>query len=269
MAMIKLLSDTKAIYRDAGTFALAFPLLFLIPVVVEMAQHVVELQAGMYVDEAGAIVAEADPLRLQFGFVKTLALLLPSYWFARFVVLADRDRASRVEWPAFGLWLVVFGFEAVQMWWGLFGPALTDLAGLEGQAANYANGALMIGSVVLSLYLTAWTIAWALGNRSIGPVRSLAIMHQGIWHAAGLMLSGMLPLMVVHHGLAVLAVLVLPAHLDWAAMMVDSVVVGFLALTIVGASARAAIHATGRAGIGLVPALDGQTAVMPAAVAAQ
>ncbi len=217
-----------------------------------MAQHVVELQAGMFVNEAGAVIAESDPLRLQFGFAKTLALLLPGYWFARFVVLAEQDRAARIEWPAFGLWLGVFAFEAVQMWWGLFGPALTDLAGLEGQAATIANVALNIGSVVLSLYLTAWAVAWAVGNRSIGPLRSLAIMHHGIWHAAGLMLTGMLPLMVVHYGLAVLAVIALPTGLDWAAMMIDSVVVGFLALTIVGASARAAIHASHRAGIDLV-----------------
>jgi hypothetical protein len=265
--MTKLISDTKAIYRDAGAFALALPLLFLIPVLVEMAQHIVELQAGMYVDEAGAIVAEADPLRLQFGFVKTLALFLPGYWFVRFIMLANPDRAARIEWPAFGLWLVVFAFSAAQTWWGLFGPGLAGLANLEGQAATVASVIINVSSVVVSLYLIAWTVAWPLGNRSIGPLRSLAIMHKGFWHAFGLMVTGMLPLMVLHYALAVLAVVALPTGLDWAAMVIDSIVVGFLALTMVGASTRAAIHAAQRAGIDLIPPVAEHGAHIPTVAA--
>lgn len=252
--MKALISDTKAIYRDAGAFAVAFPVLFLIPVLVEMAQHVVELRGGMYVNEAGAMVAESDPLRLQFGFVKTLALHLPGYWFVRYILIGDRARAARIEWPAAGLWLVIFAFAAAQMWWGLFGPSLTDLAGLEGQAATIASVVLTILSMALSLYLIAWMVAWPLGNRSIGPVQSLAIMHREFWHAAGLMLTGMLPLMVVHYGLAIAAVVALPPALDWAAMVADSVVVGYLALTMMGASAYAALHAARRSGAELLPA---------------
>ncbi|KPF63076.1 hypothetical protein [Porphyrobacter sp. AAP60] len=254
--MKALLSDTKAIYRHAAAFAVACPLLFLIPVLVEMAQHIIELRGGMYVDEAGAMAAETDPLRLQFGFVKTLALYLPGYWFVRFVLLRDPSRASRIEWPAFGLWLVVFAFGAIQMWWGLFGPSLTELAGLEGQGATIASFALSIGSMVLALYLAAWSAGWAVGNRAITPLRSFAIMHKGFWHAAGLMVTGMMPLMVLHYALAIAAVVFLPSALDWAAMVLDSIVVGFLALTLTGSSVMAAIHATRRAGVELVPAGD-------------
>ncbi|HEV2596974.1 hypothetical protein [Sphingopyxis sp.] len=70
-------TDIASIYRGAWAFAFACPLLFLIPVLVEFAQHVVEWRAGMYDGIAGAKAAEADPLRLQFGFAKTLAILLP------------------------------------------------------------------------------------------------------------------------------------------------------------------------------------------------
>jgi hypothetical protein len=262
--MKTLLSNTTAIYRHAAAFVVACPLLFLIPVLVEMAQHVVELRGGMYVDEAGAMVAEVDPLRLQFGFVKTLALYLPGYWFARFMLLGDPARAARIEWPALGLWLVVFAFGAVQMWWGLFGPSLTGLAGLEGRAATIASVALRIGSMALGLYLAAWSAGWAVGNRALTPVRSFAIMHKGIWHAAGLMVTGMLPLMVLHYGLAIAAVVVLPSALDWAAMVVDSIVVGFLALTLTGASVQAAMHAARRAGAELVPQDDRSAQLKPA-----
>lgn len=262
--MKTLLSDTTAIYRHAAAFAVACPLLFLIPVLVEMAQHVVELRGGMYVDEAGALAAEVDPLRLQLGFVKTLALYLPGYWFVRFMLLGDPARASRIEWPAFGLWLVVFAFGALQMWWGLFGPSLTELAGLEGQAATIASAMLTIGSVALGLYLAAWSAGWAVGNRALTPLQSAAIMHKGIWHAAGLMLTGMLPLMALHYGLAIAAVVALPPALDWAAMVLDAIVVGFLALTLTGASVQAAIHAARRAGAELVPQKDPSAPLRPA-----
>lgn len=76
-------TDIQAIYRHAWAFARLCPLLFLVPVLAELAQHVVEWQAGMYDGIAGAKAAEADTLRMQFGFAKTLALLLPGYWFMR------------------------------------------------------------------------------------------------------------------------------------------------------------------------------------------
>jgi hypothetical protein len=251
--MKALISDTKAIYRDAGAFAVTFPLLFLIPVGVEMAQHVVELQAGMYVSEAGAKVAEADPLRLQFGFAKTLALLLPGYWFVRFIALGDRARAARIEWPAFGLWLVLFAFSAAQMWWGLFGPDLAELTGMKGQPAQAASIALQVFEFILAIYLTAWVVAWPLGNKQLGPLRSFALMQGSFWHAVGLMVTGMAPLMAVHYGLAIAAVVALPDGLDWLAMVIDSIVVGFLALTLAGSVAYAAIHAARRKGVDLAP----------------
>lgn len=251
--MNALWSDTKAIYRDAGAFAVAFPLLLLIPVAVEMAQHIVELQAGMYVSESGAKIAEADPLRLQFGFAKTLAILLPGYWFVRFIALGDRARAARIEWPAFGLWLVLFAFSAVQMWWGLFGPDLAAMIGLQGQSARYAGIGWEALSFILAIYMTVWMVAWPLGNRSLGPLRSIAMMQGSFWHAVGLMVTGMAPLMLAHYGLAILAVVALPDTLDWAVMVIDAIVVGFLALTLAGSSAYAAIHAARRKGAVLLP----------------
>lgn len=267
--MKALLSDTKAIYRHAATFAVACPLLFLIPVLVEMAQHIIELRAGMYVDEAGAMAAETDPLRLQMGFIKTLALYLPGYWFVRFVMLGDPARAARIEWPAFALWLVVFAISAAQTWWGLFGPDTAELLGLEGQAAIIAAVGVTVLSLAVQIYLTVWTVGWAIGNRAMHPLRSIAIMHSGFWHAAGLMLTGMLPLMVVHYALAIGAVVALPPTLDWVAMAADSIVVGYLALTLTGSSVFGAIHAARRAGVELVPAGDPSTPHCPALAAGQ
>ena len=173
-------SDIATVYRSAWAFALACPLLFLIPVLVELAQHVVEWRAGMYDGIASAKAAEADPLRLQFGFAKTLALLLPGYWFTRYILFGfDARRAARIEWPAIGLWLILFALNGVQQWWTLFGPSLTGLMGLSGTTAQWTGYALVLFSSIAGIYFMAWTVAWALGNAAIGPIRSC-----GSWRAA-------------------------------------------------------------------------------------
>lgn len=247
-----MITDIKTLYRGAWAFALACPLLFLIPVVVEFAQHVVEMQLGMYVDAAGVKQAETDPARLQFGFVKTLALLLPGYWYTRWIMFdGDARRAARLEWPASGLWSVVFVFAASQTWWALFGPSVTGLAGLDGGLGRYAGYALLVAQQLLGFYLAAWAVAWALGNAAIGPLLSARIMHGAILHAFALWIAGMVPLMVLHYALAIVAVLWTPTWLDWALMVLDSLVVGYLALTLTGAGVLAARHASRRRGIDL------------------
>lgn len=247
-------SDIKAIYRTAWAFALVCPLLFLVPVLVEMAQHVVELLAGMYINEAGAKAAEADPLRLQFGLAKTLALLLPGYWFVRYLLLGnDPARARRVEWPAVGLFATIMGFSGGVVALSLFGPSLAETFGLSGSAATAFSAGRAVIWQIMSIYLIAWFVAWPLGNARIGPVRSFAIMHGSFWYAVGLFVAGFLPLMLLHYGLAIAAVLWLPDWLDWVAMVIDAIVVGFLALTMTGANAFAAQRAAARKGIALKP----------------
>lgn len=247
-------NDIKGVYTSAWAFAWACPLLFLVPVLVEFAQHVVEMQAGMYVDEAGAIAAEADPLRLQFGFVKTLALLLPGYWHVRFIMYGhDAARARALEWPAVGLFAVIFALSGVQSWLGLFAPSLGEWLGFAGGAATVFATAQAIVLQVVSIYLFAWFIAWPLGNASFGPVRSFKVMHGSFWYAVGLFIAAFLPLMILHYGLSALAILTGGPALDWAVLALDAVVVGFLALNLAGATAYAARHAANRKNVALLP----------------
>ena len=248
------LNDAKAIYSSAWRFAIACPILFAIPVLVELAQHVIEMRAGMYTGEEGAIAAEGDPLRMQYGFLKVLAIQLPGYWFVRHIVLGhDAKRAGRLEMPAIALWLVIFAILAITGWLGLFGPSLAGLLGISAAATPWFDGGMFVLETGLTIYLIGWAVAWAVGNAAIGPVRSFAIMHGSFWYALGLFVVGFLPLMIPHYGLAILAVLVLPTSLDWVAMAIDSLLVGYLALTMAGATAYAAIHAAERRGVDLLP----------------
>ena len=246
-------SDIATVYRSAWAFAFACPLLFLVPVLVELAQHIVEWQAGMYDGIAGAKAAEADPLRLQFGFAKTLALLLPGYWFTRYILFGfDARRAARIEWPAIGLWLILFALNGVQQGWALFGPSLTGLIGLSGTTAQWTGYALILLGTVAGIYFTAWIAAWPLGNAAIGPIRSIRIMTGSFWRTVLLLLAGVLPLMIVHYALSFGAIFA-PAILDWPLLILDALVVGLLALTMAGSNAVAARHAAAVKGKDLRP----------------
>ncbi|WP_379548840.1 hypothetical protein ACFCW2_06640 [Qipengyuania sp. DSG2-2] len=247
-------SDFKALYTSAWAFMLACPLLFLIPVLVEFAQHVVEMQTGMYTGEEGAAAAADHPLRMQFGFAKTLALLLPGYWFVRFVMFGnDAVEARRLAWPAIGLWLVLAAISAAQLYWQMFGGSLPQMVGLDGNAAGLASGGLSLFATILGIYFTCWMIAWPLGNARIGPIRSFRIMTGSFWYAVALLLAGVLPLMALHYGLGYAAILWTPHWLDWIIMAFDSVVTGFLALTMTGSMIFAARHAADRKGASLLP----------------
>ncbi len=246
-------TDIADIYRSSWTFALACPLLFLIPALVELAQHFVEWKIGMYDGPAAAKAVADNSQRMYFGFAKTLALLLPGYWFTRFILFGrDAARARRLEFPAIGLWLIIFAFGAVQQWWGLFGPPFVGLFGLGGKVGQWAGYGLSALWGIVTVYFIAWVAAWPLGNRYIGPIRSAGIMNGSFWYSLALLICGTLPLMFIHYALGFGAIFA-PSLLDWPLLILDALCVGFLALTLTGASAIAARHAANRKGLSLLP----------------
>lgn len=250
-----LISDIKSIYSWAWAFAFACPILFGIPVLVEFVQHVVEMKGGMYASPAGAAAFADDPLRMQFGFAKVVVLLLPGYWLTRFVFFGkDAAAARRVEWPAAGLWSVIFLLGAGQAYWGLFGSPWSQLLGVTDEAmAGAVNTSIGVVGSILGIYLIAWGVAWALGNAAIGPLRSIRIMHGSFWRTVVLIIAGTLPLMALHYALGYAAIHFGASTFDWTVMIVDSIVTGFLALTVTGSSVAAVRHAAAKSGVSLLP----------------
>ena len=228
----------------------------MIPVLVEFAQHVVEMQGGMYTSPKGAAAFADDPLRTQFGFAKVVALLLPGYWLTRFVLFGyDAAAARRIEWPAAGLWSVIFALGAGQAYWGLFGSPWSQLLGIADESvAGAINASLSLVGGVMGIYLMAWGLAWAVGNAAIGPLQSIRIMHGSFWRTVVLIIAGTLPLMAVHYALGYAAIHFGAAAFDWTLMVVDSIVTGFLALTVAGSSVAAVRHAAGKSDASLLPA---------------
>ncbi|OWK27923.1 hypothetical protein SPDO_30060 [Sphingomonas dokdonensis] len=244
--------DVKQLYADSAAFALALPVLFSIPVLLEFAQHVVEIDLGLY-RHGLAAAAAFDQRRLILGFAKVLSLLLPGYWFTRYMAWnRDANRAKRIERPAATLFGIQFAFKAGWQWFALFGPPLGVMLGLAPRASSYAGLVAMIAASVVSIYLTAWFVAWPLGNARIGPFRSVAIMAGSFARAFFYVAAGTLPLMIVHYALGYGAI-GRPEWLVWIMMAVDALVVGFLALTGAGALFLGARYAAGRKNI----AMDG------------
>lgn len=244
--------NIRSVYSSGLRAALLFPLLFLIPAVVEFVQHVVEVRSGMYESIAAAKAVEHGSLRMIFGFAKTIALLMPGYWFVRFMAFADQAKAARIEQPAFRLWLVLLALQSGFQAYSLFGPPLGSLLGQTGQASKWVGPAIAAIWSIFGLYLTAWFVAWPLGNSAIGPLRSLKIMTGSFWRTLGYAIACILPLMVVHYVLGYLAIALTPRWLDWPILAVDALIVAWLACTMAGSSLVAARHSARDKGIPLV-----------------
>lgn len=123
--------DIKEVYTCAWRAAFLLPLVFVIPALVEFAQHLIEINAGMYESRAAAKAAGDDPLRMMFGLAKGLSMTIPGYWFVRLMAFEDRAKAARIEFPAFGLWLVLFALSAIEIAVSLFGPSAGAMLGLN------------------------------------------------------------------------------------------------------------------------------------------
>lgn len=204
-------------YRGSIAFLIACPLLALFPVVFELLQHVVEVRIGLYDSVAAAKATEHHPLRMAFGMVKVLSLIIPGYWVTRFLAFGDARRARAIESPALWLFGSVVAFHTLL--------AAVQLFVLP-QTLPVTLVTLALGQVIGCL-IPAWTVAAALGNRAIGPGRSVAIMAPHMpWTFVVLLLS-ILPLMIPHYLLGAVALLA-PKLWLWPALVLDALLVGWL-----------------------------------------
>lgn len=191
------------IYRRAWRYALMCPLLFLLPALVEMVQHIVEYRGGFYDSIAAMKAAEGSPARMIAGHFKVFALFLTGYWVVRFHAFGEDPRAARgLEPRAVGLFVPV-------MLWGLMwlvllqdGPLLAAAWGLPHRSVAIALVLLLVGSMAFEVCLNSWKAAAAVGNGAIGFGRSIALTRGRCWWALGITLATVLPPMVVHYALA-------------------------------------------------------------------
>lgn len=238
--------NLRAIYSGSSRTMRALPLLALVPVVFELIQHVVEVQIGMYLSLDAAKAVEHHPARMAMGLVKVIAITLPVYWTARYLATSDRQFASQFEPRAISLFSLVLLFQTAMAAIQMFILPQNSTVVLVGMALGLPIAAL----------LAAWYVAAPLGNSYIGPARSARVMAPVLFSTILLSFLAMLPLMVVHYGLAAFALLG-PKSVLWPTLIVDSILVGWLSSILAASVYVVARRAADRAGIALSNSEDG------------
>lgn len=233
--------NLRAVYRGSWRTMIALPLLALVPVVFELIQHVVEVQIGMYNSIEAAKAVEHHPARMAMGLVKVVAITIPVYWTARFLATSDRRFASHFDSQAMRLFGLVLLFQTAMAALQMFVLPQTATVVLVGMVLGFPIAAL----------LAAWYVAAPLGNPRIGPVRSTRMMAPVLVSTILISFIAMLPLMIVHYGLAALALLG-PKTLLWPTLIVDSLLVGWLSSILAATVYVVAARAADRAGVALL-----------------
>lgn len=233
---------------------LVCPLLFLVPVLFEFVQHVAEIQIGMYVSADAFKLLANDEARQWTGLLKIIGIMLPGYWYVRYLGFNNSvTKARSIESPAIWLWLVILLYGFCFQLPVLFPEEIASLFAIEQQTFMQGFGVFNLAFSILGIYLIGWSIAWPLGNSSIGWLRSIKLMHGHFFRAIVYTLSAVVVFMGIHYGLGYLAMGLAPSVV-WILMIIDSFVVGLLALNMFGAAFYAVRRAAEEKGVSLTPA---------------
>lgn len=255
-----MINDIRELYRGSWRFALACPLLFLVPVAAELIQHAAELHVGMYDGWKQAQAVESHPLRLATGALKTLSLILPGYWFLRYMAYDESGSAARTwDKRAMRLWGVVLAWGLGWGLVGLYGGAPLRAIGVGDDTILRLGFATFLGLTVLEIYLACWKTGAAVGNEALSFRRSIELTHGHFWWSLGVFFLSFLPLMVLHYALG-LGAIGRPMPMAVAMLVADSVLVGYLATVLIGTSFLIARRVTGAAGVRLVPEAEARPA---------
>lgn len=229
--MSTFVSDFRAAHSRSLAFAAVLPLVAAIPLVAEFFQHVVEMNIGMYAGPDAAEAAAENTDRLNAGFLKTIALSLPAYFFIRWLNSGDdKAEATRLEGKAARLFALVIALQALLTWLSLY---------------VWTEGAMAIGFFVFSLIfmplVARFVVAAPLGML-VSPLQSIRAMLPHALYAIIFPLVTVLPLMALHYALGIGAIFVPGEGLKWTMMVVDSFVTAWLALVMIAAQYTIALR---------------------------
>ena len=250
-----MLKPLVAVYREAGRFALACPLLFLVPVAAEGLQHVAEHAIGFYAGRAQAHAVADSPVRMAFGTVKIVALFLTGYWVVRWIEWGDAARVARAEPAARRTFLPFLLFELLfglpQIWGG------TALAAMHVTPPGWVLPSIAVAALLVDMLTMDWRAAAPVGDGGSGPFRSTARIAPVLPWAVAFEIVAVLPAMAVHYALGYGA-MAAPGPAKVALLAADTLFVGYLGAVVaavpwfISRHARSRVEA--RAGARIAPA---------------
>jgi hypothetical protein len=203
----------------------------------EAAQHVVEIQLGMFVSKAAFIANAADPLRMGFRAVKIAGLLLCILAAARFWHLGSVRAALLVPPRDLGrtLFALAIGFAASL-------PAEWAVASGQPPVVYWT---VVPASWLLSFLLLVYLIGAVLGDRAMTLRATFTRGWKVLPLLAVLVVAAFWPASMLHAYAHKLAVGAEPA-LVWTLMAADSLLVGLLA-TLTGSALAVSYRLAGGA----------------------
>jgi hypothetical protein len=222
-----------------GTFRRGFAALLLAPLTValvvipEFAQHVVEIQGGMFDSRAAGHAFANDPQRWAFGYVKLTGLALAFLATARFWWTRENGgrwwRLDEIAWDRFIPGLLLFlGLPApVALLDGRIDPVLFETAKWT--------------VTLLTLPFVFLTLAGLFGDRTISIRGMVTRSWPWLPLLIVLLVAAFAPPQLLH-GLLHKWSIGQPKALVWALMTLDSLVVGLLA-SLTGAAFHAGYSA--------------------------
>jgi hypothetical protein len=246
-------TEIKAGYRDSARIAFALPLLFALPAVCELIQHVIEYRIGMFASLHAMEAVGNHPARMGFGQVKILSLILLVYWVSRWLAVQD-GAPLRVSGDGRSAYLFL-GVIAWTIGGGLaqqFGGTLLSPYVPNPTTLLLIGLAFFLLLTAVEIYLTAWKAGSALGNRRLTIAASFRVMAGNFWWSLGYFVIMFLPLMIVHYALNGFAV-GRPDALLWPMLVLDALEVGYLGLVLATVTYVIARRATRRKSVALAP----------------
>lgn len=205
-------------YRRGGKAITTIPALLAIAAIPEFAQHVVEINLGMFASSDAFHAHGNDPLRWAFGYPKVAGFLIAILMTARFWAVGSVKRALLVP-PAILLRLVaaiaISGILAWPFSW-LGRQGLPMAVNLPFQAV----------SLVIQAGITIYMIGALLEDRSISPRRAFTSLLPASLIVTLLLVLTFAPAQGIHlanHKLA----LGRPAAIVWTLMTFDALWIGF------------------------------------------
>jgi hypothetical protein len=240
-------------YKKSFAFAIRCPLLFLIPVAAECAQHASEIHMGFYNSLNQAQDLAYSPMRWSLGHLKVILFLLYSYSTVRFVGFNDsRREARRFDASALRPFWKVLLLDLLLIVITLDGQFALQAIGASSLGVSYTSSALQIGLTLLTPGFAAWSAAAALSNAEIGIRRSFALSHGSwLWSLAFYCVS-LIPPLAVHYLFFWLAV-GSSATSVWSGMIVDAFLSGYLGALAAVVGYVIARHIADRRGVSLTP----------------
>lgn len=260
-------SNWLGAFRDGWGAARALPILLVLMIGIEGAQHVIELQLGFFSPDAAVRkAASLQPVRMAFGWPKMLILYAVGFVATRWFVTRDARAALRPPARALRRYFWVVLFQLIPAAGTIYAEPIAAALGRGPEAVLAIRALCGWGQLLLEPLLLLWFVDAAMGATAYGPIASARAVRWYYPFAFLLMFVTRIPIASLHRGFNLWAA-GQPLAQQAALLACDALVVVTLALVLPAVQVRIARYIAERRAAALPDAARGtakRSAAQPA-----